>query len=244
MDKKICAFSQTYGDDREELYEYLKNDNSSINFRNSFDLNLYSFHNSSREYIDRIKKEEYFTKLKNLKLIEFNNIEYTHTLRNVLYGLLDEGYNYIFYLQDDCFTHESHRDITDLIDFIKNEDFNMLYLESDGYYINSDTIRFKKDTLTIYDTTTQDFFKRNGWGMDDGAYIANIKFLLTKVYDEKYFSIGSIQKAEQHLSSKFSTLNIERLTPNFKLYRRFSIVGPNAHWDESKERQMLIEKFK
>ena len=65
MDRKICTFSQTYSDNRFELFDYLPNDELSIEFRNMFDLNIYSFRNSSREYVDRAKENDYFKKLKN-----------------------------------------------------------------------------------------------------------------------------------------------------------------------------------
>ena len=60
MIKKICAFSQTYGNSRNELYRYLTNNKLSIDFRNEFDLNIYSFHNSDRDYIDTVKNKKYF----------------------------------------------------------------------------------------------------------------------------------------------------------------------------------------
>ena len=52
-----------------------------------------------------------------------------------------------------------------------------------------------------------------------------------------------IRKGESFLNSKISKLKLERLTTNIKLYRRYSIVGPNAHWDEDGERRMLNERF-
>jgi hypothetical protein len=52
-----------------------------------------------------------------------------------------------------------------------------------------------------------------------------------------------IRKGESFLNSKISKLKLERLTTNIKLYRRYSIVGPNAQWDEDGERRMLNERF-
>jgi hypothetical protein len=243
MIKKICAFSQTYGNSRNELYRYLTNNKLSIDFRNEFDLNIYSFHNSDRDYIDTVKNKKYFQKLKNLEFKEYNDIGYTQVIRDVLYELLERGYEYFFYLQDDSFTCGIEYDFSDLIEFIKTNDFNILYLEATGKELNNETIYYEKNDLKIYNTTTQDFFNRNGWAIDDGAQIGKISYLLEHVYDDEYFSIGCIQKGESFLNSKISKLKLERLTTNIKLYRRYSIVGPNAQWDEEGERKMLNERF-
>jgi hypothetical protein len=88
--RKICVFTQTYSDNREELYIYHNNDVTDIEFRNQFDLNIYSFHNCPDDYTERLKQYDYFKKITNLEFQSNNNIEYTHIIRNVLYDLLKE----------------------------------------------------------------------------------------------------------------------------------------------------------
>jgi hypothetical protein len=48
--KKICVFTQTYSDNRSELFNYHNLDKDDVKFRNLFYLNIYSFHNCSDFY--------------------------------------------------------------------------------------------------------------------------------------------------------------------------------------------------
>jgi hypothetical protein len=82
--KKICTFTQTYSNDREELFKFHNNDLSDIYFRNQFDLNIYSFHNCSTEYVDKLLQYEYFQKIKNLKIFRYNDISYTDSFEKSL----------------------------------------------------------------------------------------------------------------------------------------------------------------
>lgn len=243
MDRKICIFTQTYNDNRFELFDYLPNDNLSIEFRNAFDLNIYSFHNSDREYINKVKGHEYFKKLKNVEFNEFYNITYPQTFKKILYQLLDWGYTYVGYSQDDVFTCGIHYNITDLVDFIKTQDFKMLYLEATGEELGNETIYYEKNDLKIYNTTTEDFFRRDGWAMDDGAYVGNIQYMLDNIFDENYFGLKSIHDGEGYLNRKFKTQKIERLTTNLKFYKRYNIIGPNSHWNGENDRKMLKHLF-
>jgi hypothetical protein len=47
---------------------------------------------------------------------------------------------------------------------------------------------FSSEHLKIYNTITDDFRKKGYWSFDDGPYVANVDFLLDKIYDETYFS--------------------------------------------------------
>lgn len=243
MDKKICTFIQTYGDERFELFDYYPNDNNLINFMNMFDTNVFSFHNSSPEYINKAKESEFFKKLKNLEFKEYHNIDYMSSFRKTLQSMLDDGYNYIFYLQDDTFTCGNEYDLTDLFEFVKTQNFNILYLEATGEDLNNQSIYYEKNDLKIYNTTTQDFFNRNGWAMDDGAHISNIQYLLDNVYTDDYFKLTSIHDGEGFLNRKFSKFKMERLTTNLRIVRRYNILGPNAHWNGENDRKILKKLF-
>ncbi len=119
----------------------------------------------------------------------------------------------------------------------------MLYLEATGKDLGNESIYYEKNNLKIYNTTTEDFLKRDGWAMDDGSFIANIQYLLDNVYTEDYFSAGSIHNGEQYLNRKFTNQKIERLTTNLRLFKRYNILGPNAHWNVENDRKILKQLF-
>lgn len=235
--RKICVFTQTYSDDRGELYKYHCKDQSDIDFRNQFDLNLYSFHNSSDEYVENLLKSDYFQTLKNLKVMRQNGISYTHSFKEALKFVYKNGFDYLVFLQDDCLTKNNI--VQELIDFIKNEDFLMLNLEAtpEDLKINGDVIYKKKD-LHIYNTTSEDFAKRGWYAFDDGAYVANVEFILTKLYDLEFLSKGNVWDAETYLESKINKSPIQRLVTNHNFYCRYNILGRN-----SRDRENILKNL-
>lgn len=228
--KKICIFTQTYSNNRIELFTYHELYKLDIDFRNSFDYNLYSFHNSDDNYINEINKFNYFNKIKNIEVISYRNTSYTETFRQTLQKISNLGFDYMVFLQDDCFTTDKDIEIEELLKFIKNVDFNMLNLETNVSFLNlkEEEIYYESNGFIVYNTTSDDFKNRGWWSFDDGPYIANIKFLLDEIYDETYFNIGDIWTAENYINNKISKTKIERLTTNISLYNRFNLVGINT----------------
>ena len=55
----ICSYTQTYSDNRNELFYFHDKDQTDIYFRNKLDKNYYVFHNSSDNYIQHIIKSEH-----------------------------------------------------------------------------------------------------------------------------------------------------------------------------------------
>jgi hypothetical protein len=239
-DKKICVFTQTYSNNREELYKYHELDFLDVEFRNNFDLNLYAFHNSDQEYVEIIKGYKYLNNLKDINIIYYTNLEYTQTFRHTLHSLLNFGYDYIIFLQDDSFTNDKNINIEELVKFIKNEDFDILDLERSVSNLNlkNEEIYYESNGFTVYNTTSDDFKNAGFWAFDDGPYIANIKFILREIYDEHYFNIGSIWPAEHYLNNKINNKKIQKLSTNISLYNRYNIVGMNTL-----DRDSAIEKL-
>ena len=238
--KKICVFTQTYSNNRSELFTYHELDKLDIYFRNSFDYNLYSFHNSDDNYINEINKFDYFNKIKNIETISYSNLTYTETFRQTLEKILNLGFDYMIFLQDDCFTTDKDIEIEELLKFINNEDFNMLNLETNVSSLNlkEEEVYYKSNEFIVYNTNSNDFKERGWWAFDDGPYIANIKFLLDEIYDETYFNIGDIWPAENYINNKISKNKIQRLTTNISLYNRFNLVGRNIQ-----DREISIERL-
>lgn len=225
--KKICVFTQTYSNNRHELFHYHELDQLDIDFRNNFDYNLYSFHNSDENYINHINNFNYFNKLKNIEIIYYVDLTYTETFRQTLEKILNLGFDYIIFLQDDCLTIDKNIKIDELVKFIKNEDFNMLNLELT--HDESVELYYESNELKIYNTDSNFFKRKWNWAFDDSPYVANIQFLLDNIYDEEYFRCGDIWSAENHINNKVSVSNIQRLSTNTTLYNRFNLVGRNTN---------------
>lgn len=244
----ICSFTQTYGTNRGEIYKYKNNDHLDILFRNYFDLNLYCFHNSSKDYVAEVTKDNsYFTEV-NFSIRKLNNLPYTLTLKNNLHFLKSKGCEKLFFAQDDAVTcpqHVTAADIKSLFDFIGNAEFEMLYLEKnidDFKHPNDYEVIHVSDAFKVYRTTTFDFVKNDVWSFDDGSYVASLDFLLNTVYDETYFNAGDVWSSEHLLNDKFKKVNIDRLVTNKTYFHRSNILGPN-NWNRAAELAYLEQYF-
>jgi hypothetical protein len=237
----ICSFTQTYSNNRYELFEYHNKDETDINFRNKLDKNYYIFHNSTDKYTRNICEQKYFKKINNLDIISYNNITYTQTLFKTLIKCKNEGVKYLFFLQDDVFSQVNDSIIDELLIFIKNNSFDMLNIEAID--INTDaSIIYSHNNLIIYNTTSDDFTNKKIWAFDDGPYVANIDFLINVLYDKIYFTKNDIWNAENYLNDKITNNKIQRLSCNICIFKRFGIVGPNA-WNRKNELIFLNNKF-
>lgn len=237
----ICSFTQTYSDNRSELFNYHNKDLIDISFRKKMDKNYYIFHNSSPSYIENTTKNTYFGNIPNLELIIYNNISYTHSFYNTLRRIKADGFKYMFFLQDDVFSLASEKVMDELLMFVKTHEFNMLNIE----YTNVNTeapVIFSSETLKIYNTSSDDFKRKKMYALDDGPYVANIDFLLNVVYDAIYFSKHNIWSAEMYLHHKISNYPIQRLSTNISFFERIGIVGPNA-WNRTNELKKLETLF-
>lgn len=239
----ICSFTQTYSNDRNELFTYHNKDNIDIQFRNKLDKNYYIFHNSSENYIKDICGQNYLKKINNIEIIKYNNISYTESLYKTLNKCKNDGVKYLFFLQDDVFSQIDVNDdiINELLIFIKNNNFDMLNIEKNDIDI-AKTIVYSNNNIKIYDTTSDDFENKKLWCFDDGPYVANIDFLLNKIYDNIYFSKNDIWTAENYLMNKIKKNKIQRLSCNISIFKRMGILGPNA-WNREEEIKLLNKMF-
>jgi len=239
----IASFTQTYSDNRTELFEFHNKDKIDIYFRNKLDANYYAFHNSPSEYINTTLENPYFKSLNNIQYIYYNNIPYTKSFFETLQKLKMEGVKYMVFLQDDVFSQVDVEVIDELLFFVRNNNtFDMLNIEvsfSNNYEKPS---IYSGKKLTIYETTSDDFSNKQLWAFDDGPYIANIDFLLKHVYDDEYFSKENIWSAECYINEKIYQNKIQRLSCNIGSFHRVSIVGPNPTRIES-DTKLLHDRF-
>lgn len=241
--KKICVFTQTYGSNRQELYKYHNNDKSDLMFRNNFE-NLYSFHNSPDDYYQSIINNNYFSNLNNINMVRYNNMSYTESFKKTLNYLIENKFEYIIFLQDDCFNLSEGLYIEELIEFINNNSFEMLNLEKtpDDLGMDNSEIFLENNKFIVYNTSSEDFKNKGLYAFDDGAYVSSIRFILENIYDDNYFKINDIWQSEKYLNEKIKQKRIQRLTANINFYKRVNIVGPN-NWDRSNNITLLNNKF-
>ena len=221
----IASYTQTYSDNRSELFDFHNKDKNDIYFRNKLDKNYYVFHNCSDEYKNIITKYPYFGF--NPEFISYNNICYTQSFIETLFKCKKDGVKYLFFLQDDVFCLQNQKVIDELLLFVKNNTFDMLQLERSTPEIKTDKIYSNNDTLKIYDTTSDDYVNSGCWAYDDAPYVANIDFLLNVLYDNTFLNLYDVWRAEIYLNEKVKTNKIQRLTTNFCIFKRFAIVGRN-----------------
>ena len=223
----IASFTQTYSNNRNILYHYHNKDSTDIYFRNKLDKNYYVFHNSPKNYTDCICQGNYLSNIKNLSIISYNDMSYTQTIFKTLQKCKEDGVKYLFFLQDDVFPLVDNNIIDELLLFIKNNSFDMLNIEVPNIKLDAPII-YSSENLKIYDTTSDDFKEKKIWSFDDGPYVASLDFLMTKIYDDIFFSKNDIWSAEIYLHDRVDKNKIERLSTNLSIFKRMAIVGPNA----------------
>lgn len=240
---RICSFTQTYSDRRQELFDFHDNDNVDLYFRNKLDYNFYVFHNCSENYIDKMKNKKYLNSIVNKQIISLNDISYTSSLLKTLILIKRSGFKYIFFLQDDVFCMVDNQTIDNLLSFVENNDFNMLNIEVQNIN-NEKEVIFEQSNLKVYNTDSTDFTKKKLWAMDDGPFVANVDFLLSVIYDSTYFTKNDIWNAENYMNQKITQNPVQRLTTNISFFIRVNIVGISNPYAREKDLKMLNDKFK
>jgi len=236
----IGSLTFTYNDNRFDIFKYKSKDLSDKVLRNSLDYNLYLFHNSPDKYIERVK---------NSGLIDGFNLTfgkitgtYPQALKAALNLLKKKGVKKIFFLQDDVFSCLDTQPIyKDLAEFARNTRlpyFNVEYNDT----TNTITPLNEAKGFNVLDTTSQWFRDKGWWSWDDGAYCADLDYIMDVIYDETYFSYPDIWAAEHYLNYKFSRQNAPRPICNKGFFRRVNFIG-NNDWNKNNELKFLNEKF-
>jgi hypothetical protein len=239
---KICSFTQTYSDEREELFDFHDNDNVDLYFRNKLDDNFYVFHNCSENYINKIQNKKYLNSIAKKQIMPLNNITYTKSLLKTLSLIKTQGFKYIFFLQDDVFCMADNQTIDNLLSFVENNDFNLLNIEINNVN-NEKEIIFEQSNLKVYNTDSVDFTKKNMWAMDDGPFVANIDYLMSVIYDTNYFALNDIWTAETYMNSKITQNPVQRLSTNTSFFIRVNIVGKNNLQARESHIELLKKTF-
>jgi hypothetical protein len=214
------SFTQTYGNGRKLLLDIYSRDNKLIEFKNLFDLNLYSFHNSSKETIEYFKS---INKVKNTEIIEFNDISYGQCIKNLIEKLDSLNCTHFFFSQDDTFSaNNDNIDFNNLLSYFKSHENNFMYC----FHLNKNGFKHRQklakiNNFNIYDHNTTDFEIS---GLDDKPYICTID-ILKKIYDSEYTAYDNIWDAEMFLHKKFKHITIPRYYGDDSLFVNYFIVG-------------------
>ena len=242
--RKICTFTQTYSNDRGILFQLHDRDYLDTSLRNDLGATVYSFHNTSDEVIDNIKRSAYLSRLSRLCILKYDNISYPQSFKQTLEFIQAQGFDTLMFLQDDVFSHgrvvydgELNYDSVDfspLLEYIKNGDYKMLNLEHYPLSVKTtpDRVIHKQGEFEVYNTTSTDYQQAGFFSFDDGPYVASIDFLLAHIYDEVYFNTPDIWVGESYLNQKISRHPISRYSTNMPMWHRSRIVGRYAHGRE------------
>jgi len=224
----ICSYTQTYSDNRSILFDFHSKDTVDIYFRNKLDRTYYVFHNSSDDYIEKICNTPYIKNIHNVNVITLKNITFTESFVMMLKKIKEDGFKYVFIHQDDVFSLTTQEVIDDLLKFVRTHKFDMLYIEIPNINTNKKIV-YSTERLTIYNTCSSDFIKKNRYALDDGPCVASIDFLLGIYNDPNFIKIGDVWNAENYTDRKIRNLmDIQRLTTNLILFQRVCLVGRNG----------------
>jgi hypothetical protein len=230
---KVCFWTQTYGNDRKELFEFHSFDKFDIDLRNNFH-SIFTFHNCSDDYFEEVSNCDYLNSIVSKELIRFNGISYTECCKNIIEYLKEQGFEYLIFSQDDSFFQFSQYNkpynfnIEDIVNIFESNTLEMLNLEWSNNYLKKDDY-YELNFFKIYKTTSKDFENFGAYSFDDNAFFSKIDFISENLFDEQYFSKGDIWNAEQYLNEKWRKKEYPRFILNFGLYKRYNLLGRNTN---------------
>jgi hypothetical protein len=238
----IVVLTQTYGNDRKELYDIRSKDSLLQYFISQFDHDIYSFHNCSKETI-----EYYKSKNINREYVEFGDIPYTHTIYHLIDKLKKIGCTKLIFLQDDAFTwNQSKEDIDDLVNKIKSDNFPLLNMEMSFDEFKDEVrtdikITDECNNIKFYKAFTFDFSKNGGYSFDDAPFVLDFDYI-NVIFDNQFFQIGDVWRGELYNNDKFKLINFPRHLTNKKFFKRYNILGRNS-WNRNQEIIDLNKNF-
>jgi hypothetical protein len=214
------SFTQTYGNDRKDLIYYQMNDEKIVKFKNMFDVNIFSFHNCYNDVVD------YFwsiNKLKNVKVLRFDDVDYNVCIRDLLILLEELNTEIFFFIQDDALSF-SETNYKELLDTYKDD--RMISL---GVNMKDMVTPYRSNDGMFYEYWREDFLQSDKWVMTDAPYITSLK-TVKWIYNEDYLKIGDIWTAEAWLNHRFKHKDrISRYILKEPLFRNVNTKGPLAN---------------
>ena len=241
------SFTQTYekpGRERERI-ELLKAyflDRKLHEFKNHFDLNIYSFHNCPQTTINIFRK---YNRVKNTEIMVFRDINYPSIVAELKSYLKKIGAKTFFFSQDDTFSDDNKDlDTKELYEYVKNQSSNfMLNLAKKPDHIDNRLISDEvKKSFKIYHIDSQKHGEATGWPMSDEPYICSAD-MLDLIYDKLYIKEKNIWDAEWYLQKKFSKVTIPRWITDRVLFRNYNLFGVTIKNKDIDRKSLEIKGF-
>lgn len=259
--KVIGNFTQTYrgtpewtpGSDcknRDFLIDAFCNDKNKIKCYELLDFQSFSYHNffNVTEAIKLNNKLK--TVLPKIKSYCYNNTSFGSCILKHLNTLKEQGATDFVWIQDDeFFTHTDFNDYAQFLEFYKNNDdikhVSLLYPRSDFSALESlDVRKIPNTNLEISCFYPQELRTVRKYSMDTTAFICNIDYFLTNMFDSSFVNILQAYELEAAIVMKSIQNNIERRFLNVKFFESFNIVGMGGSLCLTGERmKTLTEKF-
>lgn len=236
-----CSFMQTYGDEREILFKMRKENRLDHYTRNLLKNNIFSFHNSSEEYVRYIDKTYLKPYYDNYLIMIQNGIPYPRCVDNAMMAIQQMHIKNFLFTQDDTFCiAESERHIHDTFDIIDENNLQMVCLDnrSDEEFNPNKVIvdccdfdrEYSKGESKIWYNTPNRVLKNVGQTcMDDTSFFADLDYLRHNYYDDVYVSLPCIATGEDYLYrvKKYSDETV-RLQVKKSLFRNINILGKSS----------------
>ena len=259
--KIISNFTQTYrglpqwspGSDcknRDFLIDAFCNDKNKIKCYELLDFQTFSYHN----FVNISEAVKLNNKLKSvlpdIKGYCYSNTSFGSCILKHLNTLKEQGVTDFLWVQDDeFFTHTNFNDYAQFFEFYKNNDdikhVSLLYPRSEFSAIESSDVRKIPNTdLEISCFYPQELKKVRAYTMDTTAFICNIDYFLTNMFDEKFVNLLDAYQLEGAILGKSAENNVERRFLNVKFFESFNIVGMGGSLCQTGETmKKLQEKF-
>ena len=238
----IITITQTYGDHRKELYDVRSRDSLLKYFIESFDHDIFSFHNCSESTIEYFKKYN-----SSREYIVQNNISYTNSLKFMIDKLRDLKCKKLIFLQDDVFSFTQDLDqLNFIIETIKSSTIPLLNLEvrKDDFKVEIQKkmdLAHTNDEVEIWKSFTSHFSENGNYSFDDGPYVLDFDYI-DIIYDNLFFKYNDVWQSENYNNQKFNFLNFPRYITNKRFFKRYNIVGMND-WNRQSELEALKKNF-
>lgn len=259
--KIISNFTQTYrgspewtpGSDcknRDFLIEAFCNDHNKIKCYKLLDKPTFSYHNfDTKDALvlnDKIK-----TVIPNIKSYCYSDTSFGYCILTHLNMLKSQGVTDFIWLQDDeFFTHSSFEDFANFYNFYKNEpdlkNVTLVRSHKEFLAVNAFNVKTIPNTnMEIHRCHAQDLANLNLYAaMDFTAFICNIDYFLTKMFDSSFVRLTQAYDLERAVTYKSIKNNIERGFLNINFFSSFNIVGMGGSLCQTGERlKELTERF-
>jgi len=258
--KIISNFTQTYkgsvewtpGSDcknRDFLIDGFCNNKNKVKCYELLDYQTFSFHNFDVNHAKKLN-EQLKTVLPNIKGCCYNNTTFGFCILTHLTMLKNKGITDFLWVQDDeFFTHTNFEDFVNFLDFYKkNEDIknvNLLYPRTDFNILKSSDIRkIPNSNLELSCFYPNELKKVRPYSMDFTAFICNIDYFLTNMFDSSFTNIRDAYQLEGAVLHKSASNNVERRFLNVGFFESFNIIGMGGSTGQSKERYEKLQQLK